>query len=587
MLVDLLTARTLAQFERSKLANLLATPWCWPLDPELATFARAQGFVEPRAPRPGETCILSIENTSARLWQLFPAAEGLQAGVRRVYRLEGSARASASLAWRIAVRDLPIIRATTPLERPPEWGAFALAKIGDGLRPSFLDGESFGLALCLATASALLDEPVPPTLMALATFSASGALGKVGALKKKLEVVSRWALGVDRVLVSSQQRDEAEAARKELSWPGQIVPVGRLSDAIDVVFPGIAALVAARWDDEAAATRCLECLYDLALHGHPSLLGWRAIGKTAHALADFLARDAEAVRKAHFAEHVSLRHESEPVELGWPTEEWLAETPRPERLDTIAHIVQAAADAGAESLAETVDRARNHVAAPFERHAEDLKVLGALGWALAALGRENEAVELLREALKGWKRIRRLHEASFALSEYVRLLGHLRRAEPLLEVLANEVTAFANDPQRIEKDFCYVTLSAGRALACVGQGPRAIERLAVCAAPWDMAPAHVDISRRRWLARAFASVADTTAALRERDALEALCGAQDPPDPNLYLARIDAALEAADDPLPPLKALLESSEGGLFRLLLVGRGVDRPGAEHVATAYRY
>lgn len=560
---------------REYLAAVLASPWCWPADPELERAALAADFEPPPPPSPGEVLLVSVSGARTALWRLAP--EGRAHPDDR--ELVGAGRQAAERAWRLAARDMPVIRDLRPLADPGLWRARTVACLDDPHQEATLAGESFGLGLWLASASRLLDTPVPADVAALGRLDDHGCVHAVDGLGAKLRVLAEWAVGVRTVLVAMEQQQEATAIASDLAPRLRVIGVSSVAEALARAFPGglegLLELASRQWHDERRrADEALDALYQQALDNQALLLGWAGVASAAEILADVLADDPARASAARFVLQVARRHDGHTAPIAWPDRDWLAGQHRPVRLQIVAHVLQAATDSGDPELMQAITRAREHLAPPVERHREDLMILGAIGRAQALGGRLEQAASTLLDAIDGWRGIRRIHEASYALSECLRVLGLLQRPDDLRALLDGHAAAFLRHPEAAPLSRCFVALAAARGLI---EAQRPVEGMAWLeddAIPWAAAVRHADAARLRWRARALSTTGKTDAAAELRAQLERQHGAGTPPEENVLLARIDAALESGTDPVPPLRDLLALGEP-LVRVVL---GPTAPGA---------
>jgi hypothetical protein len=565
---------------------VLASPWCWPVDPELSLLALQRRPAGPDPVMVGETCVVSVHGSGAVLWRLVPAVSGHPVDAAT---LVGSAAETADLAWLLAARDLPKLGTFRPLETRRTWHARALAKHGDQGGSRFLDGRSFGLALFLASASALLERALPGDLIALGELSLAGEVRPVGGLSLKLEALAAWVAGVTRVIVAPEQESEARSKLDALGSGISVLGVKYLSDAAKIAFQGLDDETFDGWQDEASASETLESLFRQVLDRRSMVLGWRSIASTAASLQRRFAHDGEALERARFVESIARRHEGMGfAPLPWPSDGWLLTCPRPIRLRVVAHVLQSATDGFEPELVSWADRALALVEPdPMERHAGDLDLLGAVGRALAAAGEHGRAVEVLRQAVDGWMSIQRPEASSFALSELLRVLGVLRRSDEIDAALSTWVSRFEVDPSADVQSRAFVAFAAGRALILCDRWAEGLERITDGRARWDLAPPHLVRSRLRWQARALAAMHRHEEAAAKRALLT-----PGPPaaseDEYPLLARLDVALEdPMCDPRPLLQELIVHPQGREVARIVGEAPLDRSAAHLVADRWRY
>jgi len=549
--------------------RLLAHPAFWPEDAELERVALSRGVTKPaRSAALGSTLLLAVdrENVVASAYTLGRTATDETPFV-------GRARASLDHGYRIALRDLPFLGEAAVHLAPPSLHATLEHVDGPAGRagPSSLGGSSFGLSMCLAHASLLLELPLSPTLVASVAIEHDGSLTPVddAGLRRKIELVVKVALGVSSFLVHADQREVAERVVADLALrPLRIVPISSLSEALRVAFPDLEASVQRRWSDPACAISGAHALFRMALHGNPLVLNWGGVASSAGAVLQALdAADPSAAvarREAHIAQAIARRHAGHAAPLAWPRRKELKRLYRPHRALLLAHVVQAAADADDELARRYARRGRRALPArAVDRDANDHKLLGAVGRAYAACGRYKRALRLLQATVAGWLAIDLEHEASYALCELLRLAGVLQRADLVAELRAHAVPAVLADARTSQTSRAYVVLALGRAHALVGEHALARDVLEDSAIEWGLTPGHVLRSRLQWLARALRGLGELDLADQAVERLSALDHAA--PSVFLLLARLDSAL-ATDAPTDELVAEL-AREPDMARLL--------------------
>lgn len=149
-----------------------------------------------------------------------------------------------------------------------------------------LDGECFGLSLCVAAAAHHLELPSPSHLAATGCVASDGTVLPVDGLRSKLNVLHDWALGVTTVLTSAAQAEEAGAIAREVGAAWRILGVRTVADAIACAFPNWWTDLQSRWDgDVTRLTQMARDLHRLARDGSNHLLSWRALADVAEAVA--------------------------------------------------------------------------------------------------------------------------------------------------------------------------------------------------------------------------------------------------------------------------------------------------------------
>lgn len=564
-LIQILEGQPAQPWELAEARSLLRLPWCWPADDELqASARRLTGHEGPTALTPGEVCLVSVDQERASLWRWTDAWMG-----RMARQLIEDAEQSEMRAWSQACRHIPLIASPHLLKRRPTCRALMIASSGTGTEERALTGTSFGLALGVSSASYLLGVPVPADVVALAALGEAGETVGVDSrgLERKLRVLGEHALGVKRILVHADQETEA---RRFIGNAVSIVTVHSLREAISCLWPDASQQVRTRWQHAETAREANEQLYRMALENSPTVLAWRPVASSAALLRDVLSDDAVAARKARMAEEVAKRHVG-PIEqpLSWAVTAGQADLPHSDWLETLAHDVQAWSDSGAtaDECVAAAEGAMREVGLPGRRHPADLKLMGAIGRAFAAAGQTIRAVEVLRDAIRGWRQLRNPNDASYPICELVRVLAFgPTRSE--LDVAIAEDVAWARHPDigLSDASASFIALAVGRALVTCGEAERGMAELAADAAPWNQGPPHVRLARLRWMARGQAVLGRLDEARRYRAELEAAITPGEV-DPNLELAHLDAALETAVDPTPLITALLTGAEGREFQRL--------------------
>lgn len=570
--------------------------WCWPHDPVNAARATALGSKEPSPPRPGECLLVSVNaNTSSRLWRASP---NMQKQTRGVARLAGDV---ADQAWHLTTRDLPVLVGANRLTEAPTWHARSLGFHGNAPQPeSTLHGASYGLALTLASASLLLNRPLPTDLIALACVRSDGQLMEVEGLNAKLAVIVEWALGARRVMVAASQQEEASALLREANSDIAVETPASAGAAILAAFPNAVRIAGETWTDAEDAEAAVMTLYMQALRKGVPLVGWSGVAETAKLLAARFGNELEEPWRVHFVRSVALRHDSgrapevriEP----WP-DSWLLKRPRPERLQLLAHLVQSHSDAASTTLDSILHQARSHLSPPHERHQEDIELLGALGRGHAVLAEPqlpppesgspceaaNTALDTLTEAIEGWRKLFLPEQASYAYCERLRLLGMLGRSKEARAEMETTGEWILKSPRTDMASRCFVAVAHGRALTQLGDADEALNWLSEERARWWRAQTHATTGRIRWHALALQRLGRVDEARRVRRQL--LEGNYETQDENRLLAAIDEAVADGRDLDEPLQAL-ESAAPGQVRSLVQG-GDPNSTAKRLSAYWRY
>jgi hypothetical protein len=546
--------------ERELLERLLRHDFCLPRDEgakELASEVRARVGVH--VPRPGETPLVAVNGNQASLWLLEP----------RPGRVEfiGSAKASLKLAEQRVTRDLPLLFEATA--SPEAWSAERLVT---GTERS-LDGSSFGLSFCLAFASLMLLVPLPSDLLASAAVTPDGDLEAVdeAGLGRKLALLRDSAPGVRSVLVASENAAYAEGCARDLGAAFRIVPAVSLHAALEVAFPNLIRALEARFEDTRQQQHAAHRLFELVRDGSSALLSWRGVAASCRFLRGRLPEGSDALREAEFAEAVARRHAGE--ELPCPLHfEWVEGMRREPRLRVIAHLVEHSRfhePGERQAIREFAERELS--GRPLDDGTEDLAALGALGRNYALYREFGAAEASLERALHGYRELGHIDQSSFALSEWIRILGLQRRLDALRSLTApadagaleavepsllGYVTEFAAAPGVSPLSRAFVHFALGRAFVQAGSPVEAQPFLAGSAdVNWSLTPAHLQASRLRWSGRALALVGAAEAAERAFAELRALAKVSPEAEFAALLADIDAALERGADATAALDAL--------------------------------
>lgn len=513
---------------RRLLARLREAPWCHSAAPA----------------RVGEVLLVSVQDGAPprdELWVLRPAGDGTP--------LSDTSSRELTALRDVAARDVPLLLCPRELWRRREWSATLLYSPPEaGGRTDHLDGRSYGLAMVLAHASLLVGVAAPPDVIGCAAVDPDGTLGRVDGLARKLQVVADIAVEVHRVFVASEQAAEARHHLSRIAGGDgvEVVPCGTAREALAIAFPAGVLDVGA---DTAGD------LFRLALDGAPKLLGWQAVVRAAEAV--LRGADVEQRRQASIALAIAARHTGASSLLELPVD--IAPLPRPLRLRLAAHALQSASDGYLEHLPDRMELARGLLASPGERHEEDLALLGALGRAHASLGQWDDARDALTDALDGWHQLHREEGSSYALSEYLRVLGIQRDSASLRAVAPRYVDRLLLDPRARDDSVAFVRYNQARAWLLCGEPARALglltDRLVTSVL--------VDGMRMRepllWTARALAALGETEGAEGVHALLEELRPGCEEDARVRTMARLARALRRGEDHRPHLVALVDEA----------------------------
>lgn len=570
-----LAAGRLPAAQRVAFEHAMKAPWCWPQDVALAEMARAFGGAPPAAPAAGEVLLVSVAASAHRtaLWRL--SWSDRRAAPDAPFRRE--AHESLERACEVARQVAPHLHTLHPVERPPR-GATHVFKRGRDADAA-LDDVSFGLPLVLAAVSALTDRPVPPRFLATAALDADGALRPVAGLADKLALVADAALAVDTVLVAQQQHDEAARIAVGLARPLAVVAVVDAAGAVRRVFEGAWETAPAAWGDDRRAAAVTEQLFTLCRKGS-ARTEWRAVERSARWLAERYAPTTRHHARARFAALVAARHANgDAVAMRW--EDFVTRGSDHAR-ELAAHVLQAAADAGLDELPAYVERARGLLSDDPDEPSS-LALLGAIGRALAALRRYDEAAAALARAARAWTDSTTPREASYPLAEWLRVAALLGDDVAWGDARADAVSYLDGVDHEHDHDgahFVRAALARGHLL----RGD-ATEALAALDGPaWRGA--------RAWLVRATWRVrAQALDGVGRRDEADALRCALvedggDRAEVERAFAMLDAALARGDDPGAAADAVLAARPQGV-RWLLEGAGTATERARRLARESPY
>lgn len=591
------------KMERGLLRRAMACSFIWPRDEKSQTRAQQLGLTPDKVIplRPGQSLMVSVGHGSTvktNLWLLSssPPQGGGTLSVPMVQR----ARDVLQQVTDMATLYLPMVASIRPLKEARSLTAWHVFGPNGGISRQ-LDGASYGLAMLLGVVSLWQDRPLPGNLCALATVDLEGRLGMVGGLKEKMATVATCALGVGRVIVAPEQQDEAEqvAAWIRRSLGSSLEVMGdkaQVSDLLPAVLPASSEAVQVMGLGLEEATQLSRDYYMLALEGTSAVLDWRGVKEGTRQVLKALPSQPEtddAKVQAGLAHQIAARHSGDHWLMEWPDEPWLAAQPRPLRLTLLAHVVQSAADGSAGLEREYADRALRLVAPHGEEHAADLKLLGAAGRALASAGVYRKAAETLDRAVRAWFALHRPGDASYALSEWLRVLGCMGAlAAAEIDAADEWVQRILNNPRTTMIARAFVLLSAGRARICAEQPEAGIQRLAadVGGVQWKLTQWHLQLSRLRWLARGQEAAGGLDEAKATREALEqrtAACGEREGCDVFLLLSRLDEVLARGADPNAALSALRGSSHHHEVERVAPAILSMRDQARKIADCYRY
>lgn len=510
----------------------LSAPACWPRDERLDAAARARGFSP--APSDRAALLVSVNTTAGRtmLWSVGEETGGTPFGPQ--------ALAAQQLARQLARSELPALgeeRTQAP------WTATFRSRVGGGY-DHHIDGKSFGLGFALAAGATTTDCALPPDLVGLACISERGDLFPVSELLAKLTILHAFALRLRRILVAEPDAPRTRDFCLRLGWDAEVIHCPHVADAWSLALPDVRTRVAERFRSNPNTARTTtRRLFDLTVQGERPLASWKGVVVEATAAEGVLVGiDAD---RARIAAAIATRHENEHRgRLDWEDvtrHPW----PRPVRLSLAAHVVQHEADSASATTLATVKRATELIAAPLERHAEDLKLLGAIGRALAAEHCWQDAGTTLRGAVHGWIEIGQPGPANYALCEWLRVVAVLEDCGALAEIERDLVPLVAESRRFSLISKAYLGLALGRARLETGDRVGAVAVLEDTGVWTAVLPDHVGASRDRWLARAYTEAGEDRKAQQRREGLRRLVAANPRIAEFELLAAADVGAQAA------------------------------------------
>jgi len=239
------------------------------------------------------------------------------------------------------------------------------------------------------------------------------------------------------------------------------------------------------------------------------------------------------------------------------------------RLRVIAHLIehsrfhQPAERRTIRELAEAALPQR-----PLDDGPEDLNVLGALARSHAVFREHDAAERCLVRALRGWRELGLIERSSFALSEWIRILGFSGRLEQLRQLLRQDVDSVRAEPldgaalelllspRASAVSRAFVRFALGRAFV---QADSLVEaRSFLDDSPehsWSLTPVHLQASRLRWLSCALRLSGEVESANRVRASLAKLAETTDEARFAAALSDIDVALSENRDASSALACL--------------------------------
>jgi hypothetical protein len=529
----------------------------------------------------GTTLIVSVSQPRgerATLYRLCPR------------RIEGAppwrdvAAATAKRIWLSITRDLPVVFEFGELDRAPEWSARLLGedRRDSGDRDVDLQGDSYGAAFLLASASRLMATAVPSDLVALACVAEDGRTGSVDMLTRKIECLLAWAPGVARIAVHFDQKSEALEAVARSRSDITVCEVRNARDLHALAFPHVGEVLPAALLSDAAGRRKLQDrIFALTVRPKLQVTDWTCVSRTAATLAKSAGLAEIDREKLSFVRSIADRHAGTSGPFVLASDELLGSVARTLRSACIAQSIQALTDGGPFDAAGRARLGEYEAMLGSEETEEQLTQRGALGRAWAAQRQYARAREALERAVEGWTALVDAENRSRALCELVRVQGVIgdeggvERSRELIETSLGEVGPWSR---------CFQVLALGRALVLVGRFEDARATLERGDVPWAAMPPHVRDARTRWMAAALSGSGDHHRAAGLRASLSQ--GHADPA--NRLLGMLDAALESGnDDAIDPLLEQFATTCRQAAEPLLQVDGRSAEGGRILAREYPY
>jgi len=532
---------------RYAVEHALTSPWCWPRDASMREAARSYGTAVPTGPAVGEVLLVSVSAEEPReaLWRLAWRRRRGDRGAPFGDRAQESLQRVAQLASGV----VPHLHSVTPTRELPTVASL-ICKRGEG-GDRQLDDRSYELSMLLAVASRLMERPVPGHFAASATIGAGGAPGRVEGLDRKLSMLAENALAIETVLVAKEQEAWANELIQKHGWPIRAVGVETCEEAVDLVFSTAREAAPPHWDDAAVRGGVVESLIDLCRAG-ASVLDWRAVART----GEWLQRETLEPRqraRVEVATLIARRHANHSsIEIPW--NDRLCQRD----LVMAAHMVQAAADAGSDSLESYLQRA-DALAEDADDDDGHRQLRGAVGRARATMRQYPAALTVLSATTQRWFDSGKIGSSSHALSEWLRVAA-----------IADDAAAWAHAVERAEQYLAaerssedvgpwYVRFALGRALIVQGSAREGVATLD--AVDFDAMPKWLKRTWMRWQARGRVALSghdEQVTSLRARVAEE---DAEEVPMEALFVA-LDEVIEHGRDPGAAIAAIRAANPQG-------------------------
>jgi hypothetical protein len=350
-----------------------------------------------------------------------------------------------------------------------------------------LDGPSMGLSALLAFASALYARPLQGRVLASAELEPEGGLRPVGGIEQKAMLLRELPPG--RILVALGQAEQWARA-----LPGWTV---RGFQAVEeVLHEELGPSERLReLSDEAAADGLLQ-LFLRAQEGRAGALCWEPIARATEQLRARPGLDRRAQGIGALVAMVASRYTQRCLEPSWEELHALADDLDPlPQVEVLAHLVQERANRG-EELPPALTARIGPLLDPL-RSPHAWKLRGAFARWLALQDQIEPALQASRDLTQELFHAWRPADCSYALCEWMRLAGVLKRPEEFESALRMErrLSHFGlhnatNQP--------YLDLAAGTAAARLGRRDEAHRRLSpYCGSAARPELASVLVSRAR------------------------------------------------------------------------------------------
>jgi tetratricopeptide (TPR) repeat protein len=449
-------------------------------------------------------------------------------------------------------------------------GADVFVLGGDTIEPYLALGATHGGAAALFGASSRTTEPastISHELAALVRFvrgTGQPPSASLLVLPSPDDLdhpqVRPWLLAAPQrlgVVFATSNEEINKILAHPLATEGKVAPVASLGECFELCVDVHGFLRNGAWAaDQSSRTRATSAVLAAALSPARAPLSWHVVEGIATRLLEYVSYDSRAGWELAFSRAVALRHQGTDALLDWP--ETLEERPIAEQWTILAHVVQSAADGDLERAETYAKAAIEALSAGTNEASEDgptqlarWRLRGAIGRALAAMGRYEAAGGHLEACIAHWGRVGPRKELSFPLCEALRIAGltHDEASLTALRTQADDLIAEGDADG-------YVRLALGRALIQADQ-PREAAALLRPVVDATAVPDHVHAAACRWLVKASIAAGAWTEAAQTRATLEGLVPLPD----QTHLARLDEALRQGD---------LDASRRALEGLLTCG-----------------